>query len=261
MNSLIVMTYNVGNGRARPDRLVQVLRASGADLVGLQELCAAQAEALAAQLSDEYPHQSLYPDGFAGKALLSRFPLLEAEQIHLYPGRPDLHATVDIASIQLQIIIAHPPPPVLGRSGFQFNLLTRRQLETLVDLTVRRQPAILLADLNLTSYQREYATLRAAGLRDAFLEVGNGKGNTLPRRLGPWKRFLRLNRLLSWLPMFPLLRVDYILYTGQLAATECWVGEDAGSDHLPVLARLAFNGTKPQIAITRPQVRPLPPVR
>jgi len=249
MNTLTVMTYNVGNGRARPDRLVQILRASGADLVGLQELCSDQAEALAAQLSDQYPYQSLYPDGFAGKALLSRFPLLEAGQIHLFPGRPDLRATVDIAGSLLQIIIAHPPPPVLGLSGFQFNPLTRLQLGTLVDLAVRRPPAILLADLNLSSHQREYTRLRTAGLRDAYQEVGKGCGNTLPRRIGPWKRFLWLNRLLSWLPLFPLLRVDYILYTGQLAATESWVGEDAGSDHLPVLARLSIAET-PQTEIT-----------
>jgi vancomycin resistance protein VanJ len=34
-------------------------------------------------------------------------------------------------------------------------------------------------------------------------------------------------------------RVDYIWHTPDLVALEAWVGADAGSDHLPVLARLA----------------------
>ena len=41
-----VMTFNIGNGLISPDQLVTMLRASAADLIGLQEVSAGQAEAL-----------------------------------------------------------------------------------------------------------------------------------------------------------------------------------------------------------------------
>ena len=52
---------------------------------------------------------------------------------------------------------------------------------------------------------------------------------------------LALNRLLSRLTFSTMLRVDYIWYTEPLHCLESWVGEDTGSDHLPVLAELILN--------------------
>jgi endonuclease/exonuclease/phosphatase (EEP) superfamily protein YafD len=40
--------------------------------------------------------------------------------------------------------------------------------------------------------------------------------------------------------LIPILRVDYIWLSGELNSMGAWVGEDTGSDHLPVLARLAL---------------------
>jgi len=85
-----VMTANVGNNRAEPEDLVPVIRDSGADLVAFQELSDQQAEALKNNLVSEYPHQAVYPGGFAGKALLSRFPILDSKQLHFSEVRPDL---------------------------------------------------------------------------------------------------------------------------------------------------------------------------
>jgi len=48
------MTCNVGNGRARPERLIPMIRDSGADLIGIQELSDDQAEAITNQLAEDY---------------------------------------------------------------------------------------------------------------------------------------------------------------------------------------------------------------
>ena len=82
--------------------------------------------------------------------------------------------------------------------------------------------------------------MRSTGLQDAFVEGGWDRGHTLPKRIGPWKRLLALNRLLSSLPLFPMLRVDYIWFTDPLLCNRAWVGQDTGSDHLPVLAELVL---------------------
>jgi endonuclease/exonuclease/phosphatase (EEP) superfamily protein YafD len=78
------------------------------------------------------------------------------------------------------------------------------------------------------------------GLKDAFVEGGIERGHTLPKRIGPWKRLLALNRLLSRLPLLPMVRVDYIWFTDPLQCERAWVGQDTGSDHLPVLATLVL---------------------
>src|SRR5579864_9571625 len=105
------MTYNVGNGLADPGRLADLLLETEADIVGLQELAAVQAELLADVLAGVYPYQLLVPTGFSGKGLLSRFPFVHQELLQLYPGRPDIRAAIDIHGSSLGVLVVHPPPP------------------------------------------------------------------------------------------------------------------------------------------------------
>jgi endonuclease/exonuclease/phosphatase family metal-dependent hydrolase len=234
------MTCNVGNDRAEPERLIPVIRDSGADLIGFQELSDAQGEAIAHELGKEYPHQVLYPGGFAGKAVLSRYPIIDSEQLHLSTVRPDLQAKIDLDGSEITFIVAHPPPPRPHWKGLKFDRQTWEQIISLANLAVNQPPAILLGDFNLADWWGEYAYLRSAGLKDAFRVAGSDRGHTLPTRIGPWKRLLALNRLLRGLPLVPMLRVDYIWYTEPLHCQQAWVGEDTGSDHLPVLAKLVM---------------------
>src|SRR5918994_2298729 len=131
---LTVMTFNLGNGLAPPGRLVDLLRTSPADVVGLQELAPEQAEALRAGLQEAYPHQVLFPTGFSGKGLLSRMPLVTQEQLHLYPDRPDLHVRVETPGGALLVVVAHPPPPRAGWRGFVFDARAVRQIVSLARL-------------------------------------------------------------------------------------------------------------------------------
>ena len=237
---LRVVTYNVGNGLATPRRLVELLRKVEADLVALQELATDQAEVLAADLVDIYPQQVLFPAGFAGKGVLSRYPLLQSEQLALYPDRPDLRTTLDVEGQLIQVLVAHPPPPRMSRGRLRFDAPARAQLESLATLALERPPAILLGDFNLTWRDPMYAHLQAAGLQDAFAVAGSGRGWTLPLRLG---HSTRVKHRLQRLPLRPFMRVDYIWTTPDLVATEAWLGEDAGSDHLPLVATLRLEPT------------------
>ena len=233
-----VMTYNIGNGRAKPEWLVPALLASGADVIALQEVNHTQAQAIEIGLGQEYPFLSLHPGGFAGKALLSHYPIQAAELLDLGPVRPDLRARIEVEGHTLTLLNAHPPPPGPTWSGVRFDQPTWGQIQELVRLSLEADPCLLLGDFNLADTRQEYTYLTSAGLRDAYGDAGSHRGHTLPRRLGPWKRFLWLNRLLSWIPMLPVLRVDYIWYTQSLSVVDAWIGKDAGSDHLPVLAKV-----------------------
>jgi endonuclease/exonuclease/phosphatase (EEP) superfamily protein YafD len=218
---------------ADPRQVSLLLEQTDADLVGLQELAANQADVLA----NRYPHQVLIGSGFSGKGLLSRYPILLHEQVTLYPDRPDLRAVIDLGDTPLQVLVAHPPPPRLIGGRVAFDAVANEQLATLSQLALQHPPSLLLGDLNMTPRNRMYASFTTAGLVDAFAVAGMGRGWTLPRRLGQTPRFYHgLHRL----PLTPVARVDYIWCTPGVHVEKAWVGADAGSDHLPVIARLVL---------------------
>ncbi|MGA2080786.1 MAG: endonuclease/exonuclease/phosphatase family protein [Holophaga sp.] len=92
-------------------------------------------------------------------------------------------------------------------------------------------PVILAGDLNSTDSSRVCATLRDAGLQDAFSAGGRGYGYT-------YGHFLLQHRIpwlhLSW------MRIDHIMTSAQLHAWRCWVGTGWASDHRPVIADLTL---------------------
>ena len=92
-------------------------------------------------------------------------------------------------------------------------------------------PVLIAGDLNSSDPSRVCATLRDAGLQDAFDAGGRGYGYTyghflLQHRL-PWMR-------LSW------MRIDHIMASAQLRVGRCWVGTAKASDHRPVIADLTL---------------------
>jgi endonuclease/exonuclease/phosphatase (EEP) superfamily protein YafD len=238
LTPLTLLTYNLGNGRASPERLLRLVTASQAGVVALQEVSDLQAEALDQGLADLYPQRAIFPGGFAGKALLSQFPIRRAELLLLGDERPDLLVELQLENRTLTVLNAHPPPPRPGRRGVRFSASSWGEIQALVSLARQSDPCLLVGDFNLVPSRREYAVICSQGLSDAFAEAGRGYGATLPRRIGPWKRFLWLNRLVSWVPLPPVLRVDYIWCSPSVTPLEAWVGKDAGSDHLPLLGRV-----------------------
>jgi vancomycin resistance protein VanJ len=232
---LTVMTYNVGAGLASPRRLVDVLRHSGADIIGVQELAPEQGAAITEDLRREYPHQVLHPTGIPGKGLISRFPVHETELLNLHPGRPDLQAIVDAPGGPLTVIVAHPPPPRFGRNRVRQTALTDQQIMEIAAVATRGQPAVLLTDFNRVGWQAAYRQLEQSGLIDAFGAAGRGMGFTLPTRLS---HLAYRGHPLGDVALPPLLRVDYVWHTVHFRTMTSWIGGNAGSDHLPVLAAL-----------------------
>jgi len=231
------MTYNVANGLARPGELLPLLRDSGADVVALQELAVDQSEAIASELSDVYPHMSLFPGGIPGKGLLSRFPIESEDLIELHPERPDLKVRVVFNGIPLTFLVAHPPPPTLHYRGLVQRPHALMQLQSLLHLTHAGGPSVLLGDFNLHQRHHVYANIRDSGLTDAFAAVGRGMGQTLPKRMARWA--YQGNRFGN-VTLPAMIRIDYVCHTHHLRSLEAWVGDHGGSDRLPVLARLTL---------------------
>lgn len=236
-----VLSYNVGNGLAPADRLAHYLYYAEADIIGLQELADEQAEAIERHLSAVYPHRVLVPAGFAGKGLLSKFPILSSESIALANGRPDLIAQVDIGGRSAQVMVAHPRPPKVRVSGAIFDPVTLRQIHAVAKLATAGGPSMVLGDFNMTDRQPEHRLMTAAGLIDAFHEVGHSPPS-FPKRVGQPHRFGPRAQNIG-LP--PVIRIDYIWYTRDFIARSAGIGGDAGSDHLPVVAGIDWREEVP----------------
>ncbi len=230
----VALSCNLGNGLADSSLLCDYLIRSNADVVGMQELSESQASAIERDLSEHYPYRLLHPGGFAGKGVLSKRPIEESGVMSFAPERPDLNASVLIDGKPLRVIVAHPRPPRLSRGGLLFDEITENQVRQVGELAVAGRPAIVLCDLNTTSMQQAYLQLLSAGLVDPFRYAGRWAA-TFPVRVGNTHR---VGSTADKWKLKPVLRIDYVLHTPELYASDANVGEDIGSDHLPVFAML-----------------------
>ncbi|MCP3915188.1 MAG: hypothetical protein GY711_06515 [bacterium] len=221
-----VCTLNAGAHRSDPAQIARFLAGSGADVVALQEIGANHVETFERELADLYPHRVLLGRGISGIGVLSKHAILEDELIELEGPHPYLSTTIDVHGAPVEFVAVHPMVSIafLGDcspSGRDCRELARR--------AASGAPCVVLGDFNTTDETEAYDVFARAGLSDAFRATGGGWGPTFPVPV----RYLGL-------PVPPLVRIDFVLHTAHLAASAARVGPDAGSDHYPVIAELAW---------------------
>lgn len=216
------------------------------DVVACFEVGEFWMEALAAQ-RDAFPHQVIVPppdrspeavavrkaleredreivsqyDPRFGLALLSRFPL-ERVLVHEAPEVPDayIEADVVVGAERVRLVALHPERP-----GLAFRIARRNAtLEHVARATEWTERALVVGDLNATLYSPAFHDLVAsAQLVDS--RAGFGRQPT-------------------WNPPYGLpgewLDLDHVLVRSGIAVLERRVGPDIGSDHRPVVARVAL---------------------
>lgn len=218
-----LVTANLANDRADAGAFARLVDSLEPDVVAVQELGLAQAEALARVL----PHGRLDPardhsgigiglrrPGSAAALPLARFAGCVATLT--LPGV----GPVEIVNVHL--LAPHVPPP--------WRTLTtrRRQLRALLAYLRAASPGAraVVGDLNATPLWPAYRRL-AARLTDAVAEAARGNGGRPARTWGPWPGSPRL------------LRIDHVLVSG-LVATSVRVLEIPGSDHDAVVVDLGL---------------------
>lgn len=234
VDTITLMTFNLGWDVTPPDLLAQTIAASPADIVAVQEVTAEAAAVLSTELAAAYHYRILDPSvGTTG--LLSKLPIVSTQWLSPPNGRPFLHAVVNREGVELHVFAIHFYPP--GIVWWESLPLPRGLIETglegeaailLQQAAAVSGPVIVLGDFNMSDQSRAYAAMSAV-LQDGFREAGIGLGWTFPNNF-----YLAGVRI-----PFPLVRIDYVFHSPQLAATSARVNCIAGqSDHCAVLVGL-----------------------
>lgn len=216
---LAVGTANLHHGTADFDPLVRWLLSPRApDLVFLQEFTAGAQRALRhPQLVSRYPHRIEEPqDDPFGLAILSRHPLTDARALEPVRAQDTLRlrATVDWRGVPVRISAVHPMPPLSADYAQARDRALREEAAQLADAGGL---GLLAGDLNTTPWAGE---LMALGTQ---LRRASGTAGTWPNAGG-------------WLSALPL---DHVLVSPNWRLVDAGSGPDLGSDHRPVVVRLA----------------------
>ena len=181
-----VATFNLEiQSRAAPDA-VAFLRPMTAEVIALQELTTAFADAIEADslLAEHYPYRALYArDDVLGLGLLSRHPLSD---VAFEGDPPRLKAVVQAPEGPIWLVNVHPLPARMPRGPLAipvgFDPVNRdislgRIADDIEDALAGDMPVLVLGDINTAPTEPAFGTF-AAGLRDAHAEVGIGPGWT-----------------------------------------------------------------------------------
>jgi endonuclease/exonuclease/phosphatase (EEP) superfamily protein YafD len=217
--TLTLLLANVHAGNDRYEELLTLIDESQPDVVVLQEMTPVWLANVAPALG-EYSHQLTIPrnDPF-GIGIFSRRPLLSTSVIDSPPlGFPTLVAALELAGRPLTLITTHPMPPI-GRFGHEAR---NEQLRSVGTLVIDRRTDVLIGDLNTTMWGPNYISLEdRTGLHNSRRGFG-----VLPS----WPTFLPLE----------LIPLDHCLVSDRIDVLETKLGRDIGSDHRPLLVRLAW---------------------
>jgi len=218
-DELRVVTANAWFAATEHAALLDWLRRSDADVIGLQEVTPEWQAALE-PLTRQYPYRKVVArtDPY-GIALLSRLPVVgEIEEADLVgDGRPSLVATLELGNQRVQVIVLHTRWPVSPA----LQPLRDRALQQAAQLAaVHPDTTVLLGDLNITPFAPAFERLLdESRLRDA-----------LAGEL--WRP--------TWLAGFwPLaLPIDHVLVPRGSCVIAHEIGPYVGSDHRPLQVTL-----------------------
>ena len=216
---LRVLAMNVKTANRDFERACEFIAGSEADVVVVTEVDEDWERALRG-LEERYPNQVCEPrfDNF-GIAILSRMPLKEAEVLEPSQCTPMIRAVIECGGRPITLFGVHPLPP-MGEALFHSRNVQLLKISELA--RKEHNPVIVAGDLNVAPWSPYFRWL---------LEDGG---------------LLETRRALDWTGSYPTrwpigrARIDHILVSAQLGAAESALGEDIGSDHLPVSATVGF---------------------
>ncbi|MEP0007492.1 MAG: endonuclease/exonuclease/phosphatase family protein [Balneola sp.] len=155
-----------------------------------------------------------------GLVVLSKVELIDPEKIILSnSGVPSFYFKINMNGKETHLIATHPLPPI-GTDYFDYRNEQFTNLNKLVKTLNGR--TVLIGDLNTTSFSPNFNRITdGTNLRDSRLGFG----------LQP-----------SWNAQIPFISVaiDHVLVSKEIKVTDRRISADIGSDHFPVIIKIAI---------------------
>ncbi len=211
--ALRLVTFDLGAGNERFDRIADFILDAGADVVLLQQVSCTAADQLIPKLRQAYAHAFVSAEGCAGQALLAKRPWAQVGQVITGTEKPLLISAQfrwDNAAFTLTGLHFAPP----GSPDTQALDMQRLRGQ----LAIQGPAQIVAGAFNLTPFSWTFAQLQNSGF---------GQHTTY---LATWPA--------SWPE--PLFLMDNVLSTEGIASVRVSTGPPLGSDHRPLIADIAF---------------------
>ena len=257
---LKVMSFNIAHGRGQDgvvdlQRTAEVIRTSGADIIGLQEVdkhwssrsnFVDQAKWLAEDLGMHYvyganldlePTEEGNPRRQYGNAILSKYPILHYENHHLTTvfvsganneQRGLLEAVINVKGNHLRFFSTH-----LGLKDEE-RLISAEEMIDIVDASQKN--SIIVGDMNARANFPEMERLTER-FHDVFAEKGMDETFTFP---APW-----IDPETGETIKTPSSRIDFILADKNIEIENAEVVTTSVSDHLPIVSTFIIKKEKP----------------
>ena len=243
---LRVMTFNTLGFSTDAQPAVDVILATEADVVFIQELNTALARAAQEQMMEMYPYQLLDPRvDLTGMGLLSKYPieLSEASLPAGFLSTPQL-LVMDWEGQKIELINFHMWPTGLSFAYYiEENFRQREGHAQAIDDRAAKStyPLIAGGDANTTSLNTAY-TIMTRNLTDVWTEAGFGFGHTFPDGQETYPFALDIP---SWAIPQWIIRIDYILVSDDWGIEAAYLAPyDGSSDHRAVVTELVFLGER-----------------
>lgn len=228
--SLKIMSVNLLYGMIDTESLLAQLRRESPDVVVFQEWTPAAGDALRSKLTPTFPHSHEQTrNGAFGQAVFSLQPFAEAPRA-FPPVRgfvdPQITFAVGLGDKAVRITNIHLLSPGNAERFGEQRAQALRLGEWLADPKRDDRSDMLIGDFNSTLGSCITRPMREAGLADAHEQAGWWRGSTWPRIT-----------VLAW---FPGIQLDHVFLRPTMECIEARTGEDFGSDHRPVIARVRW---------------------
>jgi len=217
-----LISYNVLSSNTQYSQLIDQIQKEQADIILLQEVNKTWLDNLS-PLKSVYHFQINTPryDNF-GMALWSKFPITD-QKVHKW-GKfniPSIEAKLQFHDTEFFLIATHPLPPVSKELSIDRN---NQLLKLTSRVKLLNGPMIVMGDLNITHWSSHYQLLESeTGLKN--VRKGFGVIPTWPTNM---------------LPL--MIPIDHCLVSEHFQVIDVNSGEKFGSDHLPLIIELSFNG-------------------
>jgi endonuclease/exonuclease/phosphatase (EEP) superfamily protein YafD len=222
---LTVLTAILRLGQADAGEVATAARGAGADVVVLEEVTAAEAQALVdAGLRRDLPYVVGAVGVIAeGTVIASRFPITDVRRLPVSNGAWRMRVQ---APRPFTLVAVHASQPLRAIERWRADHAVLRD-------TVRHieGPLVVAGDFNATLDHEPMRRLLGTGLRDAARQANSGWQPTWPGDPDAY----------HGLPLgIGLLTLDHVLLSSELGAVSTDTAAIAGTDHRALVARIAW---------------------